>query len=133
MKKVPSKLFPNIKPCWKCGQKPIIIEIDGRLRITCQNPACNNFCEVFDSADIESAVDLWNEIYNCEPFIPKNVHYLNTCNRCIHRINCIFTRSLDSIQIMSITCNKFELDNDKEENKINIEKYIEQIRCYKKK
>ena len=132
MKKIPNKLFPNINPCWKCGAHPIFGTTEKKDHVLkCPNYECHNSLSIYNN-DLESTINLWNQIYNCEPFIPTNVHYLNTCHKCLHRLNCIFSRSLDGVSTLRITCDDFQLDEN-EKHGMNIESYMNTIKCYKKK
>ena len=121
------KLLKETNSCWKCGSDPIIEVSKTKTILKCPNEECNNELILTDYPTIEDGFDIWNKIYNCKPLIPKNVHYLNTCNKCIHRLNCILARDLHGdVNLMSITCDRFERDLEKEDQ-IKLTKLIEGI------
>lgn len=98
---IPKEFYDKLKPCWKCGKKPIIIEIKESfccklytyLRIQCPDDKCCNvhFCdgENIDKCDIEK----WNEL-NIEKYVPKSELKISkqNCKHCKHVKSCIYTR-----------------------------------------
>ena len=104
---IPKKIYDKLKPCWKCGQKPILIEdaesCEGVLykwwKLECPNEKCNNFY-YFEGEDNKtrtkfkkSNIDRWNK-KNIEKYIPKSElkESEQNCRHCKHVKQCVNTR-----------------------------------------
>lgn len=117
---VPKEISNKLKPCWKCGSKPIVKYISEsipgmplfyEIRICCSNEKCNifysaNYKENIDDYDIQC----WNDI-NIEKYIPKSElkEIKHNCKYCKHKKECIYTREERIAQFFdSHICNDFE-------------------------
>ena len=95
---IPKEIYDKLKPCWKCGKKPIMIKIEEsyccklytEFRLKCPDDKCYN---VYCIENIDDFVNKWNE-QNIEKYVPKSKLKISkqNCRHCKHVKSCIYTR-----------------------------------------
>ena len=95
---IPKEIYDKLKPCWKCGKKPIMTEINEsyccklytEFRIHCPDEKCYNFYCIEDKDDF---VNKWNK-QNVEKYVPKSElkESKQNCRHCKYVDRCVNVR-----------------------------------------
>ena len=119
---IPKEISDKLKPCWKCGSKPIVQYISEsipgmslfyEIRIGCSNKKCSTsyyFADYKENID-EHDIQCWNDM-NVEKYIPKGQlkETEQNCSHCKHKKECIHTREERIAQFFdSHVCDDFEI------------------------
>ena len=114
--------------CWKCGSFPIIekrnVDRDDAIVLRCPNEECKNEIVIHSWESLDLSIDNWNEVTNVEPYIPNNMKNVDSCASCIHRLGCIYARTMNFLY--NAVCDSFEID--KKLSKPNLKGYLESIK-----